>query len=294
MRVLMLLAAAAGLGSEAGAQQAGFVLFPSENDATTEQVPEHRFVHPLTSPYYHENSFVTSDLRAWFLYHEFPSDQLIGGGSAATAALQFRMAITEWLQLVAYKDGYIDFDTPLVDHDGMTDVAAGLKWAFLRDWENQWFAAVGLGYEFAIGDPGVLQNDDEFRLWVSMDKGWNRFHLGTTLNYFIADGEDLDLGNSDRFSWHLHADYRLTDWFSPVVELNGHHILNAGTSPLPFHGLDVVNLGQGEDDAAVSLGLGGEIRPAEDWAFRGAFEVPLTDEEDLWGWRATFSIVYEF
>jgi hypothetical protein len=282
------------LSLSASAQQRGYVLFPGEDDPVLDVPPEHVFVHPVTAPYYHENSMVTSDVRAWFVYHEFPSDQAIGGGSAATAAVQVRLAITDWLQLVAYKDGYFDFDTPLVDEDGVTDVAAGLKWAFLRDHEHQWYAAVGVGYELAVGDPGILQNDDEFRFWVSMDKGFERLHLGTTLNWFIADGAGQDLGNSDRFSWHLHADYRLTDWFSPVVELNGYHILEAGESPLPFHGLDVANLGRGEDDPAVSLGLGGEIRPAAGWAFRAAAEVPLTDEDDLWGWRATFSIVYSF
>lgn len=294
MRSIHILMLTAALAAPATAQQAGFVLFPSGGGAPQEQPVEERFVHPLTAPYHHENSFVTSDVRAWFLYHEFPSDQLIGGGSAATAAVQLRVAITEWLQLVAYKDGYIDFDTPLVNDDGMVDVAAGLKWAFLRDYERQWFAAVGVGYEFPIGDPGVLQNDDEFRFWASMDKGWGRFHLGGTINWFLVDDQDLDLGNSDRLSWHLHADYWVTDWFSPVVELNGYHILDAGSSPLPFQGVDVVNLGLGEDDPVISLGLGAEIRPAEPWAFRGAVEVPLTDEEDLYGWRVTFSIVYSF
>lgn len=292
-----LFAAALAVASVAGlawGQRAGFVLFPSEAAEQFEQPPEHRFVHPVTAPYFHENSFVTSDVRAWFIYHEFPTDQLIGGGSATVAAVQARLAITEWLQLVAYKDGYIDFDTPLVNDDGVGDVGAGLKFAFLRDHEHQWFAAVGVGYEFAWGDPGVLHNDDEFRLWASMDKGWGRFHVGGTFNWFIVDGENQDLGNSDRLSWHLHADYWLTEWFSPVVEVNGYHVLDAGASPLAFQGVDVANFGQGEDDPVVTFGFGGEIRPAGDWAFRGAFEVPLTEEDDLYGWRFTMSIVYSF
>jgi len=78
------------------------------------------------------------------------------------------------------------------------------------------------------------------------------------------------------------------------VEINGNHILDAGTSPLPFQGVDVVNLGQGEDDEVISLALGGEVRPAEDWAFRGSVEFPLTDEEDLYGWRMTWSVVFSF
>ncbi|MGB0767620.1 MAG: pyridoxine 5'-phosphate synthase, partial [Phycisphaeraceae bacterium] len=32
---------------------------------------EQQFVAPVTSPFYHENSFITSDVRAYYVYHKF-------------------------------------------------------------------------------------------------------------------------------------------------------------------------------------------------------------------------------
>lgn len=65
-------------------------------------------------------------------------------------------------------------------------------------------------------------------------------------------------------------------------------------SPLPFHGLDVGNFGKGEDDPAVSFGAGFEIRPIENLGLRFAWEIPITDNEDLFGQRITASVVFSF
>lgn len=284
-----------GLASSASAQAGKFVLFGEHPKEAADLSITQRFVHPITSPYYHEDSLITSDVRAWFLYHQFPGESLIGGGHAFVEALQIRLAITPTVQLVAYKDGLIQFDTPLVDEDGANDVAAGLKWAFYQDYENQFHAALGAGFQFPWGDQEVLQNDAEVRFWASVNKGFDKLHLGATLNFLLATGDDDALGNSDRMSWHVHADYGLCDWFSPVVEFNGYHVINAGTSPLPFHGLDVGNFGLGEDDPVVSFGAGFEIRPMPELGLRFAWEIPLTDnDDDLFSQRITASIVFEF
>lgn len=299
VKTLSRLTAGAALGvallaGTANAQHAKFVLFGDPSEGGANQAAENKFVHPITDPYFHENSFVTSDVRTWFVYHNFPDDTLIDGGDAFLTAVQLRLAITNQLQLVAYKDGFISYDTPLVDEEGWQDVGAGIKWNFLQDWEHNLHAAVGVGYEFAWGDAKVLQNDDEFRIWGSIDKGFGKLHLGGTLNFFIADDHSDDFGNSDRMSWHMHADYRLTDWFSPVLEFNGYHIINEGESVLPFQGIDVGNFGLGEDNPVVTIGLGFEVRPVEDLGIRVALEMPLTKEEDLYGWRMTASIVFSF
>lgn len=290
-----LLAGLAGLipAGAASAQHAEFVLF-GEPDAEAAAAPEnHQFVHPLTSPYVHENSFVTTDIRVWYLYHDLPSSNL--GGSAQGAAVQIRMALTDSLQLVAYKDGYLWFDDSVVADHGMNDLAAGLKWNFYRDTESQLSLAGGVGYELGIGDDEVLQDDDELRLWFSVDKGFDSLHLGFTLNYFYPTGTEDALGDAERISWHAHADYYVTDWFSPVVELNGYHTIDASsTAPLGFTGVDVANLGGGESEDVITLGLGAEFRITEDLAFRAAYEMPLTDNTDLFGDRVTASLVWSF
>lgn len=278
------------------AQHAGFVLFGEPSSEAAAQTPEQRFVHPITDPYFHEDSFVTSDVRAWYIYHNFPDDN-IGGGDANLFAVQLRLALTDQIQFVAYKDGYLDFGSGLVNDDGWMDIGAGVKWNFLQKWDEQLHAAVGAGYEIAAGNGSILQNDDEWRLWASINKGFDELHLGATANLFIADDEDSGLGNSDHASWHLHADYWVCDWFSPVAEINGYHVLNEGFDPLPFQGIDVANLGGQSDEAVITYGIGAEVRPFgddADVALRGAFEGPITSGDDLYGYRLTFSLVWSF
>jgi hypothetical protein len=59
--------------------------------------------------------------------------------------VQARLAFTETLQLVAYKDGYIDLEGDVVDTEGFNDIGAGLKWQFWRDVESNFYAAAGAG-----------------------------------------------------------------------------------------------------------------------------------------------------
>lgn len=277
----------------ADAQHAGFVLFGDPDPAAAEAPESHRFVHPVTAPYYHEDSFVTSDVRAWYLYHDFPDTNI--GGHAHVYALQFRLALTSELQFVAYKDGYVAFDDTVVKDDGPMDIAAGLKWNFLHDWENQLHASVGVGYDLPLGSDDVLQKDEELRFWGSVNKGFDRLHLGATVNYLIGiDKGDKMTGNSNRILWHLHADYYVCEWFSPVVEMNGYHVVSNGREVLPFSGVDVANLGGSSGDSSITIGLGGEIRPCKDVGIRAAYETPLTDGTDLWGHRWTLSLVYSF
>lgn len=281
----------------AQAQHANFVLFGDPNPRAAEVPAEQKHVHPITAPYFNEDAFVTSDVRAWFLFHDFPQSSAIGGGSAQVYAAQVRLALTDTLQLVAYKDGYTDFDSGAVKDSGFNDVAAGLKWNFIQDWDNQFHAALGVGYELSTGSSAVLQDDNEWRFWASANKGFDRLHLGANVNVIIAedDSDTQGFGSSDTLDWHLHADYYACKYFSPVVEINGYHTTNEGsTRPLPFSAVDVANIGGGKGEDVVTIGLGGEIRPADNVAARVAYETPLTDRDDLFGYRWTFSLVWSF
>ncbi len=291
---ILTLTAAILMHGTAQAQHAGFVLFGEPDPAAAEAPETHHFVHPVTGPYFHEDSFVTTDIRPCFVYHDLPTVSPIDGGSAKVYAVQARLALTNSLQLVAYKDGYVDFDSGLVDDEGWNDIAAGIKWKFYSDWANQLHAAVGVGYEVKTGNGRVLENDDELRFWASVNKGFDRLHLGATINGFLKTGDQDALGDSDRLSWHLHADYYVCEWFSPVLEINGYHTLNEGHAVLPFQGVDVANLGGGKGEDVVTIGIGGEFRPIHNLALRAAYETPLTDTEDLFGYRWTLSAVFSF
>lgn len=276
------------------AQHAKFVLFGDgfKGQEPADFKPEHRFVHPVSSPYFHEDSFVTSDVRLYALYHKFPSGGVLNGGDAQVYAAQVRVALTDKIQLVAYKDGYTDMDSGLIDDSGFNDIAAGLKWNFLQDWKNQLHLAVGAGYELALGDPSILHNNDEFRFWASANKGFDRLHLGITGNLFVPCDDDSALGESVYASWHLHADYYVCKHFSPTIELNGYHVIDEANEVVPISGIDVTNLGGGDD--VITMAIGGEIRPCSGFAVRAAYEFPLTDGEDIYGYRLTFSAVLSF
>lgn len=271
--------------------QGAFVLFGEEGKAPE---PSEKFVRPISAPYLHEDSFVTTDVRAWYAKHHFNSDTI--GGEADLGAAQFRLALTKSLQFVAYKDGYLSFDDTLGDESGFTDVGAGIKWAFYQDWENRFHLAVGAGYEFPVGSDDILQDTATLRLWGSWNKGFGRLHLGGTVNYLNANntGENT-FGNADSISAHLHADYYLTSWLSPVVEVNGYFVTDEGPGRAPFSGVDVVSVAGGEGEPAITGAFGFELRPFErPVAFRGAYETELTDNRTLFGHRWTVSAVYEF
>lgn len=251
-------------------------------------------VHPITAPYWHEDSFIGSDLRPVFAYHKFPSE-VFGGGRALVYAAQLRVRILKNLQFVAYKDGYMDIDTKGYQNEGWNDIAAGLKFAWLQREDLQLDSAIGVGYEFASGDRRVLQDDDEVRFWASINKGFGPLHLGATVNYFIAtDNGDDPFGDSNHLSWHLHADYQVCKWFSPVVEVNGYHVTDEGDVVTPFSGTDVLNLGGNKSEDVVTLGAGAEVRPCRNFAVRAAYEFPLSDNTQLFGHRWTFSAVIKF
>ncbi len=269
----------------------GFVLF-GEN--AEKPASEQKFVRPVTAPYFHEDSFVTTDLRAWYAEHHFYSDSI--RGEATVAALQVRVALTEQLQFVAYKDGYTTFDDTDIDavvSDGWNDVGVGIKWAFLQDHENQVFMAAGIGYEFGWGDEDTLQDTDEYRFWVSWNKGYDKLHLGATANLILADDEDEGLlGNADMVSIHLHADYYVNAWFSPIVEINGY--LSDGEDGA-FSGVDVVSINAGGDQDTWTGAIGAEFRPiGDDLGLRIAYETQINDDDSLFGHRWTASAVYEF
>lgn len=294
MRTSVHLALVLAAGATLSASAQTFSLFNGQIDTPK---GDDQFVVPVTSPYYNENSLITTDVRAWYVNHSFNGDSILGSDAGANDyAVQVRVALTDRFQLVAYKDGYLDLDGPVVSSEGWNDIAAGLKWQFYHDDEHHLYAAVGAGYEFGWGESRALQNDSEARLWGSVDKGFGKFHAGFTLNgRFSTSGSNRDNGNSDVLSWHARADYRLTDWFSPVVELNGYHIVNDSNSGIPLNGADVLNLGATGADPTVSLGLGGELRAGDHAAVRAAYEVPVVnDSQSLFGTRLTFSVVYSF
>lgn len=182
--------------------------------------------------------------------------------------------------------------------DGWNDLALGVKYALLQDWENEHHIAVGIGYEFDWGNSEALHNTDELRLWISENKSFGKLHLGATFNYLIAvDKNQGELGSSDMLTLHFHSDYYLADWISPVFEINGYFVTDDnGSGFSPYSGLDAVSLGSGQDEDVWTAALGAEVRPFENnnVSVRAAYETDISDSENLFNYRWTFSAVYPF
>ncbi len=295
LAAIVAASTAANSAGIATAQHANFVLFGAPSAEALEVPDYRRAVAPLTSPFYADDAFITSDVRGVWMHHSFPEPR-VGGGSVTAYALQLRVALTRSLQLVASKLGALDFDSPLADGEsGSTDVAVGLKWAFLQDWDSDTHASVGLGYQVGVGDEEVLQGSDEVRLWGALNKNAGRFHFGMTANYLVAVGEEDALGDSDRLFVHLHSDYWFDQFYSAVFELNYYDTVRGNSgSPYSYTGVDLANLGGGSSNDACTFGYGFELRPANAFALRSAHESTLAGSDTVFGHRWTLSAQWSF
>jgi hypothetical protein len=273
--------------------QDGTALDEEERDLRMEG---REIVHPVTSPSYADDAYITTrDLRGYYVNQQFPRNAAIAGGAARIYGVQYRHAVADNVQVLVSKLGFTDLDVGSIQEVGTDDLAVAVKYAFLQDWDNELHAAVGLGYEAGIGHREVWAGDDELRVFGAVNKGIGNLHLGLSANALFAMGDEDSLGDSDRLSAQLHADYYINETFSPLVELNYYKTLSEGDNVVaPFSGVDIGNLGGGESEDVLTAGLGGEARLRNDLAVRIAYESPLTDNNDLFGYRWTLSAVWRF
>ena len=251
-------------------------------------------VRPITAPNYSEDPYITTDVRGTYVNHQFPKNGTLNAGAARVYDFQGRYAVNEDLQVMVSKLGAADVHLAGPHEFGLTDVALGVKYSLLSDWKSGMHAAVGAGYELAVGDDDTFGDDSEFRIFGAYGQNFESINFSASVNAIFATGsEDLG-GDSDSLFVNLHVDYLLNEMFSPVVELNYFKTLSNGDNVSPFGGVDLANLGGNEDEDVMTVGLGGELRIIEDVAMRLTYESPLTDNNDLFGYRWTASAVWTF
>ena len=131
------------------------------------------FYETVGQPLYFESPFNNSGLRFLYLYHTFADGSQLGGGHLNTVAMQARVALTERWQFIATKDGYTWLDTGLLgESDGWNQLAAGFKYVFAIDPENDLVAAAGTRLMLVTGEEAALQSDtEEFSPYISIAKG---------------------------------------------------------------------------------------------------------------------------
>ncbi len=290
---------------------------------TPEPAPQDGFAgarRPISNPTLFDLALPSTNLHPIMMYQRLPDfvQSTLGplpmGGDFQVYALQFEIAFNERLSLVATKDGYVDInpDTrPLwSDESGFANIGAGLKYTFLLDPADAAAVSGTLTFEFPTGNHDVFQGegDGAANLIVSGLKLWDELQVAGAAGLHLPfDGQ---MATTSFVS--AHASYEVSRWFIPLVELNWHHVWEAGNGrpnffsqaggAVPvvaaFEGGDLLNFGasnatRNRDFASAAFGFRSRITPQADLGF--AYEIPLTSREDgIMEDRFTLDLVWRF
>lgn len=259
------------------------------------------FISPMINFVFFEDPRNITEIRPIFVSHQIPD--ALGGGSAQLYALQFRIALTDRLSVIAVKDGFIvDKTGGAVDTllgDGWADVSAGLKYNFLKDPNSGTLASVGFTYEMPIGSSRALQKigDGEFHFFITGGKRLadGKAHLLSSLGYRLPVDSDIQ---TTSIHWSNHIDYKLNDKTYIFTECAWWHWTDSasGGAPLGIAGQDLFNLPSsnvsGNDLLTQSVGL--KFKPRRNTEIGIAYEFPLTSFEDLIKDRVMVDFILRF
>jgi hypothetical protein len=255
------------------------------------------YVAPVSSPIFNETPYITTEIRPMWIHQEIPGSFATGGGDIDGLAAQIRVAITDRLGFIATKDGWadVDFDGVLQSEDGALNLAFGLKYAVVAQAETNSLVTVGIKYEAPAGDiksSGIRlqgQGDGLIDLFVAGARTFGPLGLEANVGTQIAMDGDDDMSFAH---YSLHVDYEVLERIYPLLEINGFSPIDDGNrTNVGANGLDLVNLGSGNASTVVTFAPGVRVRLHEHADFGFAYEVPMTDDQDLMNWRVTTDFV---
>jgi hypothetical protein len=255
------------------------------------------YVAPVSNPIFNETPYITTELRPMWMHQEIPGSFATGGGDIDVLAVQIRVAITDRLGFIATKDGWadVDFDAALQSEDGAVNLAFGFKYAVIAQAETNTLLTVGVEYEAPSGDiksSGIRmqgQGDGLLDLFVAGARTFGPLGLQANLGTQIAMDGDDDMSFAH---YSLHADYEVLGRVYPLLEINGFTPIDDGNrTAVGANGMDLVNLGSGNSSTVVTFAPGVRVRLHDHADFGFAYEVPMTDDEDLMNWRVTTDFV---
>jgi hypothetical protein len=270
---------------------------------------EHKhYVPPVSNPILNETPFITTEIRPFHMYQSISEDAPLpglgplGGGSINLTAIQIRVALTDRLGFIANKDGWADVNfkansvLPL-DDDGFANLSFGFKYALISDPKQGTIITAGLTYEAPTGRLKTLAgsvwlqgNGDGFLSpFLTAAETYGKAGIQAMIGgKFALDGD----ANPSWFNYSLHMDYEVLPNFFPLVELNGFVPINdANRTAFAFEGLDLVSIGGSEPSSVVTFAAGGRYKIMDHLMAGIAYELPLTDDEDILDWRLTADLV---
>ncbi len=263
-----------------------------------------RFADPIGNPLYFESPFIESNLRIFYMWHDFPKDSQLGGGEVSVFAAQVRLALTDKLAFIAVKDGYSRFKSGITpDAEGWNDFSIGLKYALIVDEANDFVLTTGLRWEWHNGEDNTLMGGDsgsnELSPFFSVAKGWDRFHfIGNLTARLPMDHND---GNHI-IQWDLHFDYEIAPdtlpGFFPLFEIHAlHYLSNGNRFPLSVGAIDYSNIGS-SDVAGTSVfwgDLGFRWRLTPNVTIGAAYGFPISSPgNDAFNQRVTADLILSF
>ena len=236
-----------------------------------------RYVPPITMPTLNETPFITTEVRPIYLYHNIPSEFITGGGDVNGVAAQARIAFSDRFGFIATTDGWADinFAGVLPNSNGLLDVTAGVKYAVISDPEAGQIVSVGLRYTAPLGNVNIASTgldlngseNGSIDAFITGAKVYEEIQLQGSVGVQAAlSGESWTYLHA-----HAHADYELFDGFFPLVEANVIAPIQGGDRlpGAPLTGTDLFDLGAGNPETTVTLGIGARYQIL-DWAMLGA------------------------
>lgn len=280
---------------------------------------EHKYVPAISNPLFNETPYITTELRPIYLHQQMPSNQAgLFGGNIDLLAVEFRIALTDNLGIIATKDGYawVDFDnttnTATNDPKGLANLALGLKYAFYNNVDTGTILTAGLKYEpptgtlsidtvlaYPLDNVDLQESGDGFiNAFVTGAKRFEKLGLQASVGVNAAIDNDHD---SSMIHYTLHADYEIAKGFFPMVSLNGFTIYDEANRPgmttaavQGFDGVDLVNMGCSHDCGTVLTAAGGFRMQASDNIIFGAGIEKSIARQDLLDWRTYLDMVVHF
>ncbi len=254
-----------------------------------------QFISPITNPIFFEDPRNVTEIRSIFFDHKVPL--AAGSGNVRLTAVQLRVRLSENVSFIATKDGYIQSSNPLIN-DGWADLAAGLKFNLLRNVERQRLLSAGFTFEMPTGEADPLQGNGNGELNLFYTGG---MQIGCRGHWISAGGFRAPFNSTDESTstyWSNHFDYRVGRRFYLLTEMNWYHWTKSGQDgPLPgIEGLDIINFGNpavaGND--IVTGAIGAKFKPNRHNEIGFAFEIPLTEREDILDNRLTFDWIIRY
>ena len=258
------------------------------------------FIGPISNPVLSKDPRSTTEARLLFINNWIPNEHPLGGGDFQVYALQLRLALTERLTFIADKDGIATLSPSAApSQTGLLNVAAGLRYLFVRDVENQFLLSGGFMWEPQSGYANVFQSHGDGLL--SFFATAAKEHPGCFHSIVnVGFQQPIDSSENSRFFYtSLHFDKQVAGWLYPLVELNWFHYTDGGNRGLPptlGEGDGLLNLGTsgvaGNDLVTVAVGVSAIL---SDHVQAGlAYETPISNRKDLLDHRLLVELILRY